>query len=107
MSGLHYKTEGTGVVLPAGALPPAGKLPEGATEHEILIRARAGAHEYMVKYPDGYTKQHMGHDVPKLLAKIMGVLRTRYGVGECSFLAVPKALEAGEKVIIGEVKYVS
>lgn len=101
-----YASDGTAIVLPEGSIPPQSRLPEAA-EHEILIRGRAGAWEYLVQYPDGFLKQHQGADVPALCAKIMGVLRNRYGVKEFQFKAIPKAIEAGEKIIIGEVKYVS
>jgi hypothetical protein len=114
---------GTGAVLPPGSVPPIATLPPGPVvitinsavgENDgLFVRNEQGAlvlengepipapsEHTMVQcsYPDGFVKNHQVVDAADLVAKVMNVLRFRYGVdGEIAVVSVPE-LTAGATI---------
>jgi hypothetical protein len=80
-----------------------GLFVRGANGELVLDNGQpipAPSEHTMVKceYPDGFTKNHQVVDAADLVAKVMNVLRFRYGVdGEINVVTVPE-LTAGATV---------
>ena len=90
-----------GFVLPPGSAP---KIKLTASELTLKILGY-GEWEAWVEYPDGFRRHHMAHDLPTLMAKIDGQLRTRYNITGYVIKGAFKSLNTGETITLGDVTY--
>lgn len=95
---MTIKPNATGAVLPAGSTPASVTLPATYT---VTIDGFDDSGLVRCVYPDGFVKHHQSEAVDDLAAKVVNQLRGRYGAGEVTFAAVPKAIKAGQSFTVG------
>lgn len=95
------ETDGGAVVLPPGFFP---RIVLSGETLQIKVLAYKDF-EAWLEYPDGHRRFCQCGTVVEMLGKVSGQLKMRYNIDEFSFQAIPKGLEAGETITIGEIKY--
>jgi hypothetical protein len=92
---------GTGLVLPAGTVPPVNLSGDELTVKIISTQD----FEALVEYPDGYRRFHQANDIITLLARISGQLKSRYNLTSFEFKDIPQGLTPDATIKIGGITY--
>jgi hypothetical protein len=100
-AGGMMQQSGTGLVLPAGTVPPVKLSGDELTVKIISTQD----FEALVEYPDGYRRFHQAGDIITLLAKITGQLKGRYNLTSFEFKDFPQGLTPDATIKIGGITY--